>query len=826
MAQKRTTVSLQGVVTQANTLDLPAGTLSEGVNVAMYKQGVYEARQQFDIVSNMAAAPAATPGGQATRKMWQTPNQLLTVSSDVESGTSAASSMRWAHAVTGVKTAVANPANRTLAFDPGKTQLTNTRDRYIVTERTSPIVLDSEGDAAARISGVPMPPFLQIFPTVATGGWFLANKFVSYRALFKRNFPNGYFFRGAVSFQGVVLNGGADGFADVDIAWPASVINLAAGDEIEVYRTELADTADEVGDRHRLAFTHVLTAGQVAAGSVNNIIDITNEDALGADCYFNSAQEGAAKNNYPPPPSTDTVTFKGATFYNSTQAWHTLQETVPYQLGNLLTATAQASGIGRRAFTAVTVSGNPAVTVATLTPGVVVGQRVIVGGGPVPVNANIISITGVGPFTVTFDQNATVSFPGGTAIGVGDVLVFDIPSLGIANRIVDAYSVVALTQSGFGNFPVTFQPDRAVQLNGTVDEGVSLNIQIPYSGLGPFRVRATNGQNWSPPIPSLTSGTYSESSADPRTNRVYFSKVEQPECVPPDQYLFVGNGTILRLWKTRDLVFVFCTDGVYTIDGDGDDWNVRPYNLEINLTSSDAIDAMDNEIYLITDKGLLTFSSEGGAVNISQPLIDGLVKTTFARWKTFFANSSFVWPVQVACDRQRNEVWYVFAHYNGASTDFDCYIWNTLTKTWFTFDGLPSFAIVYHAGQRSPFLSIAGGLGSPLLYKYSASQIYFPARVTFNPFMWDDVGLLKEWLDTTVFTTGASPMSIEFLSETGGSLGGYSFTSTSETVLPQTLNACIGRQLTLRLQKTNADTAAWIMQGLSIRYRMASETLR
>lgn len=106
-----------------------------------------------------------------------------------------------------------------------------------------------------------------------------------------------------------------------------------------------------------------------------------------------------------------------------------------------------------------------------------------------------------------------------------------------------------------------------------------------------------------------------------KVNRVYYSKVSQPEAVPLLNYLDVGDSDkeILRIFPLRDSLFVFKEDGLYRISGETAPFPVALFDSSCIITSPDTLSVSNNLLYCLTTQGICAVS-EGGVEIISNPI--------------------------------------------------------------------------------------------------------------------------------------------------------------------------------------------------------------
>lgn len=817
MVQKQTMVTPSGVVTQPNEYgQLPPGTLRVGENICIRKQGVIEPRPAFTTQGTaMGTGPSTDFFG--AWKIWPlADNKILTLAGTELAGTPGQDFL--VSYSDGTSAYLAGNGGPTAT--PGKTQITRNRDRTIlVTESNAPrVIADSDigstagSDVVNRKAGLAMPAYILANTSGGAGTVLPDNMYVSYRAVFRRT-SGSYTFQGATSAAYTMVNSsGADCNPLLSVFWTADT-TVVAGDLIEIYKVDYQDDIDLLGDRYRYAFSYTLTSSDISARTAS-FIDTAG--ATAADLYSNGEQEGSSLSNFMPPPSTDVVTFKGATFYNATQAWHLRTLRAKYLWGEMFGADGRANSIGFVEKTVTYTSGFPTITASDVT-GLTVGMRIASG---FPALTKINSITGSGPYTITASANATGS-GAGVDLQFTDVIEIDGVTVDASSAPIFALDLAAKNIAD--TVDVIAMPDRPLIVDTRF---VTFSLLLPVSATGPFTIRATHGDRYTPPLPEITA-TVETSTADARTNRLFFSKIDQPEAVGPSSSLLVGHGTILRLIATQESLFAFCTDGIYRITGDGDDWSVEPFDPDTILLTPDAVDTMDNTIFALTSAGFVEVT-ERGVKKISSPLIGDSIR---ALWKQFQSTSPaipYTWAIQVACDKYRNEVW---INFNDTDDDQSAYvatyIWNTETSTFTTQTTEQSIGIGYVPYLQS--IVTATSSGTPLrlqLRKYSAST-YMSASLEFNPVVGDDVGLLKQWIDTTLFfesLAGTVTVTPNFEGVDYGTPYTIAAGTNFEHVVAILQNYAYNKHC--RFGIDIAGTSSWALLGLTYRFRTASETLR
>lgn len=802
---KQTILRPAGIITQPNEYgELAPGSLSVGSGIQIRRPSVIEPRNAF----KTWWAPTLD-----IYKMWAVAgDQVIIIGpgsdyfTNVVDGTGPSNSL------------VLDGPDSLTEYTPGKTHLTEVRDRVIFTYQRYPVIWNpTDGTYNARQAGIAPLLISDITPT-AGGNIWQATKYIGYAAVVRRTEADGYVVRGAVSSK-LSAYSGADKLAVVRITWPSTAV-LQANDIIELYRLPQQTSAGLLGAEYRLAVEYKLSAANLIAGYVD-ITDTCLETALANYLYTNPSQKGSGKTYNMPPPSSDVVTFKGATFYVATSVWHQVAVRIPNTWGGTLATTDEiAHGIGSRQTQGNFTNGQALFTVTDAT-GIKTGQIIhttVTGlDNKIVTNVNGNIITASGPSGQTIGPGISVSFY--------DVIAIDGVSL-------DAHTPEALINA-LGAAMIAGTVDTWLHTSPTIDlntysvDGPMLtfmNVVPPNS----FTIEATNGANYSPPLAEFDSAAQT-SLDEPRTNRVYFSEIDQPENVPPDNRFLIGSGTILKLWATQDSLFAFCSDGIYRIDGDGDDWSVKPFDPDTILLSPDAVGSMDNQIYAFTTAGLISLTDTGAVKKISAPYIDEELRELWNVFTTVTNPLPYTWCVQLSCDKHRNEVWLNFNDYeNPAVGHIKTWIWNVNTGTFVTQSDENAVAIVY-----APFLRsiLTAGIALPIK-EYDADR-WMATNVEFNSIYADDLGLLKQWIDVTMF--------LESLTEdalcTPRFEGEYypapylieAFYGAFDHVIAPLLTACHSKHLRFGYileEPGDSLNPYYKLNGLTVRYRLASEALR
>jgi len=802
---KQTIVRPTGVVTQPNEYgELPPGTLSVGDGIQIRGQSVIEPRNAFEEIT------IVDPDYNQAVKLWPRSVGALIVGRKTSDDTTRLFYGQFG----GSFGEIAYNGTDHFSFSAGKAHFSDTRERVVITSEQPPAIL-AKDTIEARQAGI-APLFISEINVTTGGEIWEQTKYIGYAAVLRHIEEDGYVVLGPVSSTLIAQNlASSHRLATVRLTWPTN-FNFHAGDVIELYRLPQQDSVDLLGAEYRLAVQYQPTTAEIAAHSVD-ILDTCLETALSTYLYTNPSQKGFDKSNWMAPPSSDVCTFKSTTFYTSTAVAHQFVTRIPNVWGDLTTADAIAHGIGTRTVTGAFTVGFNTFVVPTIadTAGIVPGQT-IASADPGVDNTVVTSVVGQ---VIQFTGSATV--PGSASVDISDMLAIDGISFSIANA--ERLAAELGLEMSLGGIQTLLFADPALLITGpenVLGQTLTFINAVPPNA---FTIAATNGANYSPPIAEYGVAT-TDSMNDARTNRVHYSEIEQPECVPSANFFYVGSGTILKLWATQDSLFVFCSDGIFRIDGDGDDWSVKPFDPDTILLAPDAISSMNNEIYAFTTAGFITITDSGGVKKVSALLIDEDLRELWNQFTETTPALPYTWGVQIACDKHRSEVWLNFNDYTDGGF-VQTWIWNVNTRTFVTQGVETPSALVYVPYNRSMVL------GSDALRAYDPDA-WMETDIEFNSVYAEDLGVLKQWIDVTLFFEDLSD-DVEFLPRFEGEeyVDGYLLAQTSgafDHVVAPLLTAVHNKHMRFgyEMEAGEGPNPYYKLKGLTYRYRIAAEPLR
>lgn len=180
-----------------------------------------------------------------------------------------------------------------------------------------------------------------------------------------------------------------------------------------------------------------------------------------------------------------------------------------------------------------------------------------------------------------------------------------------------------------------------------------------------------------------------QSTNEEKSNRIYYSKLQQPEAVPALNYVSVGteDDEIYRIMPLRDSLFVFKKNGLYRLSGDVAPFSVSLFDSSTSLLAPDSLGIADNTIYGWTDGGISTISEAGASV-ISRPIDTDILKLASSQYTNFKTST---WGIGYESDNSYT----VYTVSKPTDTHATIgYRYCTLTYSWTTFDKSPPCGVL------------------------------------------------------------------------------------------------------------------------------------
>lgn len=180
--------------------------------------------------------------------------------------------------------------------------------------------------------------------------------------------------------------------------------------------------------------------------------------------------------------------------------------------------------------------------------------------------------------------------------------------------------------------------------------------------------------------PTITGVVFSATAASDNNeapNRIYYSKLSQPEAVPLINYIDVGpkDKKILRILALRDNLFALKEDGVYIVTGpSAPNFSVRLLDNSTLISAPDTAAVLNNLIYVLSNQGVVSVSDSGVSV-VSGNIDDTIRKVTTFAYDYFYTS----FAVSYESDRAYT-IWLPTTKLDTKATQ--AFRYNTFTNTW------------------------------------------------------------------------------------------------------------------------------------------------
>lgn len=495
-------------------------------------------------------------------------------------------------------------------------------------------------------------------------------------------------------------------------------------------------------DELQLVFESNPTSAEITAGFIGPFTDDTSDSfrAQGTLLYTNPSQGGIAVANYQPPLAKDVALYKNQLFFANTVNKYTLLLSLitgeassgPSDPG--FTVSTQAvlvnQGITYRAVNYGT--GGNSITIRLLDPALtnsplsfsVVGNAITAslatdGGGAITTTrAQLVTAMGA-----SAPVSALVTATGGDAT-VLTALAATALATGTTGSVItftsdgDSFDLVFIASSGsddFENGVIALIDDTG----GTLDPSDDLSVGQVIEAMAQKIVKAINRHTDNDFLNAYYSSGFDDlpgqitfqtrfleneiftitsnnqlcreafspvlqsadavATNDVAVNRVYFSKVQQPEACPLLNYFDIGAGDkgIIRVIASRDSLFVFKEDGVFTISGqEGEALQVNGLDNTCKIKGPETVVIGNNQVFLFADDGI-TVVTESGARVISQPIDDKVQALPNTALFTGLIKSAF----GVFYDTEKKYyLWLPTDPEDQVATQ--AFVFNTVTQTW------------------------------------------------------------------------------------------------------------------------------------------------
>jgi len=180
-----------------------------------------------------------------------------------------------------------------------------------------------------------------------------------------------------------------------------------------------------------------------------------------------------------------------------------------------------------------------------------------------------------------------------------------------------------------------------------------------------------------------------------KQNRIYYSKINQPEAVPITNYFDVGSEekAILRIFPLRDSLFVFKEDGLFRVSGETAPFNLALFDSSCVLIAADSLGLANNLIYGWTTQGIHAVS-EAGIDIVSREIDINILRLASANFINF---KTVTWGVGYDSDNSYT----VYTNFETNDTvAMIGYRFGNLTNSWTTIDKTTTCGIINPADDK------------------------------------------------------------------------------------------------------------------------------
>lgn len=260
----------------------------------------------------------------------------------------------------------------------------------------------------------------------------------------------------------------------------------------------------------------------------------------------------------------------------------------------------------------------------------------------------------------------------------GNIAIFE-PAIPVASIVTDFTSPDVFTTSATHGYSIGQQVYTFIDPTGVIAPIVTGKKVISATpALDTFKISGftftTSFSSFDQAI-VFPADVVSDNSVNP--NRVYFSKIQQPEAVPLVNYIDIGprDKAIQRILALRDSLIVLKEDGVYIISGSAaPNFSVRLSDSSALTFAPDTATNLNNLIYVLTSQGVVTVSETGVGV-ISRNIENKIQEIANAK----FNYKLMSWGMSSESDRCYL-IWLPEKTTDLYATQ--AYRYNTFTRTW------------------------------------------------------------------------------------------------------------------------------------------------
>lgn len=264
-------------------------------------------------------------------------------------------------------------------------------------------------------------------------------------------------------------------------------------------------------------------------------------------------------------------------------------------------------------------------------------------------------------------------------------------SLGVSAGRISVANPTVITSASHG----LSNNDQIVITNSNSTPSIDGVYNVTVTGINTFTIPVNVTVAGTKLSYSLTSVAETSQNED-KANRMYYSKLQQPEAVPIVNYLDIGaaDKAILRIIPLRDSLFVFKQDGLFRVSGEtSSSFYLSLFDSSCILVAPDSVAISNNIIYSYTRQGISTVS-EAGVTTISRPIDTEILKISSSEYTNFVTST---WGVGYESDNSYT----VFTVKKTDDTEATIgYRYSNLTNTWTTVDKDSVCGIVNYSDDK------------------------------------------------------------------------------------------------------------------------------
>lgn len=231
-------------------------------------------------------------------------------------------------------------------------------------------------------------------------------------------------------------------------------------------------------------------------------------------------------------------------------------------------------------------------------------------------------------------QNLTLKAVGGAGFVVGDTVTVTGPSGAVVfTGVVGAPGAATefMVELGLATTEENIEATArnlvaCIQRNSADWGGSAYHVSLNTSEPGLFFIEVHRGVDLTLSFATSRPAAFfiDEVDARSRPNRLFFSKPERGDAVPPINFLDVGPETteVLRISPFRDRLIVWTNRGLYQVTGNTfADFAVSGFDDTTKLVARETVAAVDDRLYALCSSGVVEVS-DGGVSVVSLPIDD------------------------------------------------------------------------------------------------------------------------------------------------------------------------------------------------------------